>query len=912
MQGLARRTLVIAACVLLLFGCLTAASAAEHAETADDSLPQDSGVAGLKQELLRLRTTARLLHTTAHPDDEDGGMLVLESRGHGATAELLTLTRGEGGQNRMGSNFFDELGALRTLELLASDRYYGVSQRFSHAADFGFSKTAEETFKNWGGHDPVLSDMVLVIRTFRPDVIVSRFQGTARDGHGHHQASGILTKEAFRAAADPQRFPEQIAAGLSPWQAKKLYVDNVAQGQPYNVVLDTETKDPLLGMSYQQFAMQGLRHQLSQGAATWTPRAGRHYYKLVDTVLPIAPDRRERDFFDGIDTSLVALAARLGNEQAKAPKLHPELSGIADCIRQADAALNEGPASTLAPLLKGYELLQNAMDELQTARLNPASKQDVLVNLGTKAKQFRRAIQLASGVRFDATLDDGKDLNLVSTVSPGDTFSFSVRVLLPRASGAAVSGIAPVLPPGWTYKLQSPQKTEEVPSMQATVVTSKFLVTVPIKAEYTQPFYHRESPNDAIYTIAHTEYATLPVVPAPMHVNVTVAFRQGTVAFRQVVEAKVPLVAENAQSRASAISDRGKELGGAETFRKRPVAVVPAATVQIDPATQLIPESRRKPVSFAVIVRSNIARIHGGVLKVHAPSGWKIEPAKQQVNLVGKGSARRYDFKLIRVDAKPAQYKLHAALSYKGQEYDQGVSVVTREDLGAIYQYRPADNEITLVNVDAPTNLQVGYVTGAGDDIPVALNQLGMNVNMISSEELATGNLNRYGTIITGIRAYDVRIDLRKYNGRLLDFVQNGGTLVVQYNSSVSDFNNGHYTPYAAELSRDRVTDEHASVDILDPASDVFRVPNRITEGDFNGWIQERGLYFMRSWDSRWEPLLSMSDPGEVPTRGSLLRCSYGRGTYIYTGLSFFRQLPSGVPGAIRLFVNLVDAGHKQ
>ncbi len=299
--------------------------------TGQPPLPQDMGLEGLRAELRRLQTTARLLHTTAHPDDEDGGMLTLESRGRGVTAELLTLTRGEGGQNRLGSNLFDELGALRTLELLASDRYYAVQQRFTRAVDFGFSKTAQETLEKWSGPQtvlppqqpqlqrqlgapvlppqqpqlqrqlgapvlppqqpqqqwqlgaPVLADVVRVIRTFRPDVIVSRFEGDARDGHGHHQAAAILTREAFRAAADPKAFPEQIAAGLAPWQAKKLYVDNRGEDQDYTLALDTDEIDPTLGMSYQQFAMRGLRHQLSQGAATWHMRTGKHYYKLVDS-----------------------------------------------------------------------------------------------------------------------------------------------------------------------------------------------------------------------------------------------------------------------------------------------------------------------------------------------------------------------------------------------------------------------------------------------------------------------------------------------------------------------------------------------------------------------------------------------------------------------------------------------------
>src|SRR6185437_2390018 len=293
-----------------------AQNAAENADPVGP-LPQDSGSAGLKDELQRLHTTARMLHTTAHPDDEDGGLLTFESRGEGITAILLTLNRGEGGQNKVGSNLFDVLGVLRTLELTQSDRYYGAEQRFTRVADFGFSKNPDETFQKWQGHDVALADIVRVIRTFRPDLIVSRFGGSERDGHGNHQASGILTREAFRAAADPNRFPEQLKQGLLPWQSKKLYMDHVEPGEEYTVVFDTGAMDPALGMSYVQFAIQGLRHELSQGVGYWHIEPGQHldYYKLIDSVLPPLPaGAHEKDFFDGIDTSVPALADRLGSE----------------------------------------------------------------------------------------------------------------------------------------------------------------------------------------------------------------------------------------------------------------------------------------------------------------------------------------------------------------------------------------------------------------------------------------------------------------------------------------------------------------------------------------------------------------------------------------------------------------------
>ncbi len=304
--------------------------------------------------LRRLQTTGRLMQTVAHPDDEDGGMLTLESRGKGATVLLLTLNRGEGGQNKVGSNLFDVLGVLRTLELLGSGQYYGVEQRFTRVADFGFSKNPQETFDKWNGHDVALGDMVRVIRTFRPDVLVSRFSGTERDGHGNHEASGILTKEAFRAAADPNKFPEQIAEGLLPWQAKKLYSGNVCgffastcAAANYTVKLNTGKPDAVIGSSPIEFAMQGLRHQLSQGAANWTVEPGDRYtyYKLIDSVSPpkLDADGHEADFFDGLDTTLPGLATRLGAEESAVPFLRPALIEMDADIEQASQAVEKDP-----------------------------------------------------------------------------------------------------------------------------------------------------------------------------------------------------------------------------------------------------------------------------------------------------------------------------------------------------------------------------------------------------------------------------------------------------------------------------------------------------------------------------------------------------------------------------------------
>ena len=355
------------------------------------------------------------MQTVAHPDDEDGGVLTLEARGHGVSILLMTLNRGEGGQNKIGSNLSDVLGVLRAEELLASDQYYRVQERFSRVADFGFSKSPEETFEKWGGHDVALADMVRVVRTFRPDVLVARFSGTERDGHGHHQASSILTREAFRAAADPKLFPDQIAQGLQPWHPKKLYIGNVCPwgsttcpDENWTVKLNTGEPNRTLGMSYVQFAMGGLRHQLSQGAAGWTVEPGDRFsfYKLVDSVLPATNKNvHEKDFFDGIDTSLPGLAARLGDQEPKVPGLGKDLTGISTKIAEATKAASADPSSASAPLAAVVAELDAASTEATKSTLTDQVKQDLLTRLREKQQQAERALNLApvrSMVPFEA------------------------------------------------------------------------------------------------------------------------------------------------------------------------------------------------------------------------------------------------------------------------------------------------------------------------------------------------------------------------------------------------------------------------------------------------------------------------------------------------------------------------------
>jgi len=869
-----------------------------------EPLAIDTGVVGLKLTLRRLHTTARLMHTTAHPDDEDGGMLTFESRGHGASVLQLTLNRGEGGQNRVGSNLFDELGILRTLELLGADRYYGVEQRFTRVADFGFSKTPEETFSKWGGHDVALADMVRIIRTFRPDVICTRFQGASRDGHGNHQASGILTREAFRAAADPARFPEQIREGLQPWQAKKLYMDNVRSNEEWNVELETSQVDPLLGESYVKFAFQGLQHQLSQGAGGWRLTEGRRtsYYKLIDSVLPNVSVNatHEKDFFDGIDTSLPGLASRLGVDESKVSWLRPQLQKLAELVNQATLEVDRNPESAGKPLLGGLSITRDLIVRVDGSTLTPAQKADLLVELRSKEQQFARAANLAYSVDIGIGpgTPDGRPMAeefetsngkvLAAVITAGKPFLLLAKLHNGSTRPMDIKQFALDVPIGWHYELFMERVPARIDPGEGCALT--FRVSPPMNAQPTEAYFHRNDPEtDSVYQIDQPEYQTLPLPPPPVSVRVVYAIdgQEGTI--RSV--ARTPM--HDTQ-------------GGAWSM---PLAVVPALSVHADPSTEIIPTSTDPVDKLAVVLRSNADRSNA-IVHAQVPNGWKSDPQSVPIAFAKSGE-RSVDFKILPDGAKEGRYLVRAVAASAAHEFSEGYSLVTRPDIGGFFYYQPSTQRSAIVNVKVPQGLKIGYVMGAGDDIPQVLRQLGLNVTLLTPDDVEHGNLQPFGTIVLGIRAYDTRDDVKKNNQRLLDYARNGGTIMVQYNTEPANFNPGNYTPYPAQLSRARVTIEESPVTILDPKSPVFHYPNPISDSDFNGWVQERGLYFMDQWDNHFTPLLACNDPGEPPQKGGLLVAPLGKGYYIYNAYAFFRQLPFGVPGAIRLYVNLLSVGHE-
>jgi LmbE family N-acetylglucosaminyl deacetylase len=869
----------------------------------------DTGRSGVEQMLTKLRTTARLMYITAHPDDEDGGLMALESRGHGVTVELFTLTRGDGGQNKTGARFSDELGVLRTLELLESDRYYGVEQRFSRVADFGFSKTPEETFQKWGGHDIALADLVRGIREFQPDVVAARFTGTSRDGHGNHQASGILAREAVIAAADPNRFPEQIKEGLLPWRVQKLYHDIVPAGEKNIASMDAGVKLPYLDETFADLGAAGYSHQASQNATYNPPPPGPSIrrYKLI---WPTEGTKDESDLFEGVETRLDHLFDRL--PPAERELLKADEPKLGEALKQVDLAVAAvakqqegieklqktgeqsgvgkelashlarvkvfvtGESSPAIPLLRGKQLLKQVLQNVEAAKLPEASKENLESLLRDKSRQFQQAANLALDMDCYATVVAA---GRISTLIPGRTYKIQVSVHN-LSSVVKLKGAQLAAPSGWNTSHTDASFHLVTEGNEATF----FTVPVPSDAALTRPYWHRDDPEkDSVFTVGETKYATLPLPPASVKANVTYTL--------DGLPGEISAIATGAPRRA--------------------LAVEPAFSLGFSSATRVVPLAQAKNFSVEVEAEKFSDGDSTGTLHLTAPPNWKANVAQPELHFKNAHSEQSVTVNVSGDSSAEGTYELRASLDSGGHTYNEGFTEVTRDDLDRFFYFHPAVERISIVDVKLPEKLRVCYVQGAGDEVENTLNQLGMSVKDLPADQISADTLKKCDTVVLGIRAYDTQPALKDRNKLLLDFVQNGGTLLVQNNFSTDDFNSGHFTPYDAQLGRQRVSDETAPVEIKDASSPILRFPNQIAEKDFNGWVQERGVNFMSSWGKEFQPLVCSHDPGEQPLCGGLLTARYGKGLYIYTGYTFFRQLPAGVPGAIRLFVNLVSAGHE-
>jgi LmbE family N-acetylglucosaminyl deacetylase len=849
------------------------------------SLPEDRGTAGTLAALEKLPVYARVLHITAHPDDESAGTLTWLSRKFHAQTALFCLTRGEGGQNILGSEKYDALGLVRTGELLEACRYYGTELYFGNVLDFGFSKTGEETLSKWG-REETLGDLVRFIRRWRPAVILSRFQGGPADGHGHHQAAGLLTREAFRAAADPRRFPEQLKNGLQIWQPAKLYVSSFG-GELSGVRVPVGDYDPVLGRSYREIASEGYSKHRSQGSGSTFSLPGRayEYFRLLDSTARV--ETKELTLFDSIDTSLNAIPNLAGNEQAAITFLRQDLHTISQTALSALQSFKiSSPETSAVEVARGIEILTESIHKVEGSSLSKSARQLVGDALRTKLADFQNALSAVLGISFVAVSED-------STGVPGEGEPINAHFYNRGSETLSFKSIK-LQGPGNIVPVDANNLPGELPSGSAR--DFRFSIDISRDARITEPFWYIETGRDARYKVRPTEDEFAPFGKPEISAEAIYQFRNIDVPIQAIVKAQA-----------------GDAIRGADFVEFQ---LVPEISVSLDPDFSVVPDrATSSSCKFRVSVLNNKKSKVSGSLKLVTEKGWKLQPAEMEFTFSRKGEVFSGSFVVqVPPGIKAGSYTVEAVATLAGREFRRGYRVISYPENWTRNLFSRAQSRIEKFDIQIRPNLTVGYVPGAGDDVPAALERIGVKVQTLSASDLAFGDLDRFPAIISGIRAYNVNEDLKANNQRLLDYVAKGGTLIVQYVRPEGRPSPGAtgpqfvYAPYPMSVSNsDRITVEDSPIKLLDPANPIFNQPNKISESDFQGWVQERGLYFMSAWDSRYKALLSGNDPGEEPKNGGMLYMKYGKGYYIYTGYSWFRQLPAGVPGAFRIFANMLS-----
>ena len=897
-------------------------------------IAEDRGYADLEQTIKRLSTTASVLVIVAHPDDEDGSLMTYLSRGLGARVTLMTLTRGEGGQNAMSAEEYDALGLIRTNELLKADEYYGASQLWGTEADFGFSKTQEEAFARWG-HERVLYDAVLAVRRVRPQIIVSTFVGGVSDGHGHHQVSGEIAQEAFKEAGDPKVFPDQLKNGIEPWQPLAVYsrmpfapitdkgifdyatgkwapakFHNYVNGEWTEGALSTDATmpvgawDPVLGRTYVQIAREGWGEQKSQYGGANPELSGPdsseyHLWAAAPEAKPGASGKTDSDsLFDSkkvkIDTTLAGLSHLLKGTPP---------AWLSDGLRQIGIGISayasdgrnlsgiEG-AKKLAPV---YRETLDLYARVRQSNFDAQARAGLEFELGKKIEEFQIAFKDLLGldlIAFTAHSGGGgggpgrgsSANETPRSVTPGE--HFQVRVHTAQAVGQTrLLRVWLESRDGSRWPGSNSGGPIDEAAGTAPTDDRTFTVTVSDDAQPTAPYFTRPAIEQPYYDIADPALRLDSFEPWPLEAWAEFSFDGVPIRIGGVVQTL----------------ERVAGPGGIY----EPLVVTPAIGVSVEPESRILPLDG-SPLPVVVTVHAEAAA--DGTVDLKLPEGWKAEPAQIDFHLKGAGSSEPLKFEITTPNVGAGAYSIQAVAQSGGKTYTTGWKTIGYQGLRPYNQYKTATLAARKVDVKLAAGLRVGYVMGTGDMVPEAIRELGVEPHLLTDAELESGDLSAWNVIVVGIRAYSNRKVLGAAQARLDEFVKDGGTLIIQYQSSTFP------APLPVEMGRmpERVVDEQAPVKLLDAENPLLNRPNRITVADFDGWVEERGHGFLDHWDPGYIALTETADAGQDPQRGGLLVAHPGKGTYIYVAYALYRQLTELVPGSYRLMANLLSAGEQQ
>jgi LmbE family N-acetylglucosaminyl deacetylase len=889
-------------------------------------LAEDRGGAALEQALKRLGTTASLMMIVAHPDDEDGALLTYLSRGLGVRATLFTLTRGEGGQNAMSADADDALGIIRTNELLKAGEFYGAQQLWGTEADFGFSKTQEESFARWG-HDRVLYDAVLAVRRERPQIIVSTFVGGITDGHGQHQVSGEIAQEVFKAAADPNVFPEQLKEGLQPWQPLAVYsmvpfapvtekgmfdyatgkwapakFRNYVTGEWISGVPSSDatislgTHDSTLGRSYVQIARQGWGEQKSQNGGANPALSGPSStsYHLWAVAAPAKTAARvntsDDDLYHNskvrIDTSVAGLA---GLAPGKTPEwLTHGLAAIDESLKQLESECPcKQDAAAAHKVAAIYRQTLDLREKVAGSELGAQAKASLVFELDAKIGQFQAALAELLGLDFIAYRTNESSAQTGGfrgssadetprSVSAGEQF----KVHLHTSSAASDARLVKTW---FESQTSDPWVQGEATSTagKGQVSEAIFNLKVPNNAESTKPFFTRPSIEQPYYDISNPAWRERSFAPWPLAAWAEFSYEGAPIRLGRVVQTL----------------QRVTGPGGIY----EPLVVTPAIGVRVEPEARILPlDGSALPMKITVHTQSAA----DGTVELKLPAGWRAEPSEAKFHRTSAGDTEPILFSVTPAATESGGFSVQAVAHSNGRTYETGWRSLGYAGLRPYNQYQPAALRTRKVDVKLAPGLRIGYVMGTGDLVPDAIEGLGVTPHLLDAEEVASGHLSAWNVIVIGIRAYSVRPELAAAQSRLDQFVRQGGTLIVQYQSN----NFPAPLPLAMGRMAERVVDEQAPVKLLEPSNRLLNWPNAIKPEDFDGWVEERGHSFLDTWDPGYTALTETADAGQDPQRGGLLVAHPGKGTYIYVAFALYRQLPELVPGAYRIVANLLSA----